>query len=115
MHNLLVINGTEFPTPEGSFDVKYKDTTNEYRGENGKKTVEIIRRDVCSISVTYNGLEEDRANMLHSALSTVNEVTFCKKGTMVTVEMKLSDVSVPKKYYKNGLSVWGMSFSLEEL
>lgn len=115
MHNLLVINGIEFPIPEGSFDVKYKDITNEYSGENGKKTVEIIRKDVCSISVTYNGLEEGRANMLHGVLSTVNEVTFWKKGVMVTVEMKLSDVSVPKKYYRNGLSVWGMSFSLEEL
>lgn len=115
MHNLLVVNGTVFPTPEGSFDVKYKDITNEYSGENGKKTVEIIRKNLCSISVTYNGLEEDRANMLHNVLDTVNEVAFYKKGVLVTVQMKLSDVSKPKKYYQNGLSVWGMSFSLEEL
>ena len=115
MHSLLTINGVDFSTPEGSYDVKYSSTTNEYEGENGKKTVEIIREDVVSISVSYNGMTEEQLNILHTALTTVCTVVFYKKGVKTTAKMKLSDVSTPKKYYKHGLSVWGMSFSLEEL
>lgn len=115
MHSLIIINGVEFPTPEGSFDIKYKSVTNEYEGEDGEKTVEIIREDVATISIGYNGMEEEQLNTLHSALKTVNTVVFWKKGTKTTSKMKLSDVSTPKKHYRHGLSVWGMSFSLEEL
>lgn len=115
MHSLLVINGVEFPTPEGSFDIKYKSVINENEGEDGKKTVEIIREDVVTISIRYNGMTEERLNSLFSALTIVNTVVFFKKGAQTTAEMKLSDVSTPKKYHENGLSVWGMSFSLEEL
>ena len=115
MHSLLIINGVEFPTPEGSLEIKYADMTNEYQGENGKKTVEIIREDVVSISVSYNGMTEEKLNALHTVLKTVSTVIFYKKGIKTTSQMKLSSVSTPKKYYKNGLSVWGMSFSLEEL
>lgn len=115
MHSLLIINGVEFPTPEGSFDIKYKNVINEYEGEDGKKTVEIIRENITTIAIGYNGMEEERLKVLHSALKTVNTVIFYKKGTQTTAKMKLSDVSTPKKYYGRGLSVWGMSFSLEEL
>lgn len=115
MHSLIIINGVEFPTPEGSFDIRYKSVMNEHEGEDGKKTVEIIREDVATISIRYNGMTEERLKDLHSALAPVNTVVFYKKGAETTAEMKLSDVSTPKKYYKNGLSVWGMSFSLEEL
>lgn len=115
MHNLITINGVEFPTPEGSYELKYKNVTNEYTGEDGNKTVEIIREDVTSISIGYNGMPEDRLNALHSALKPVNTVIFYKRGIKTTTQMKLSDVSTPKKYYRGGLSVWGMSFSLEEL
>lgn len=115
MHSLLTINGVDFPTPEGSYDVKYSNITNEYEGENGEKTVEIIRENVVSISVSYNGMTEEQLNTLHTALTTVCTVAFYKKGVKTTAKMKLSDVSTPKKYYKHGLSVWGMSFSLEEL
>ena len=115
MHSLLIINDVEFPTPEGSFEIKYKDKTNVYEGEDGKRTIEIIRKDIASISVSYNGMTEEKLNTLQAALTTVSAVTFYKKGVETTAEMKLSEVSTPKKYYKNGLSVWGMSFSLEEL
>lgn len=115
MHNLITINGVEFPTPEGSFDIKYEDKTNIHEGENGKKTVEIIRKDIASISVSYNGLKEEELNRLHAALDTVNKVTFYKKGVETTADMRLSSVSTPKKYFKGGITVWGMSFSLEEL
>ena len=115
MLSLLIINDVEFPTPEGSFDIKYKSVTNEHEGEDGKKTVEIIREDVATISVGYSGMNEERLNVLHSALKTVNTVIFYKKGVRTTAKMKLSDVSTTKKYYRHGLSVWGMSFGLEEL
>lgn len=114
MHSLLVINGVEFPTPE-SLDIKYKSVVNEHTGEDGKKTVEIIREDVVTISVGYKGMTEERLKVLHSVLTTINTVVFYKKGVEATAEMKLSDVSTPKKHYGHGLSVWGMSFSLEEL
>lgn len=115
MHSLLVINGVEFPTPEGSLDIKYKSVVNEHTGEDGKKTVEIIREDVVTISVGYKGMTEERLKALHSVLKTINRVMFYKKGVEATAEMKLSDVSTPKKHYGHGLSIWGMSFSLEEL
>ncbi len=115
MHSLLIINGVEFPTPEGSFDIKYKNITNEYEGEDGKKTVEIIRENVATISIGYNGMAEEQMKSLHAALTAVNTVVFYKKGVKTNAEMKLSDVSTPKKYYRHGLSVWGMSFGLEEL
>ena len=115
MYNLLVINGVEFPTPEGSFEVKYKNITNEYEGESGQKTIEVIREDVASISVSYNGLLRSEVDTLHDALAIVNTVKFYKKGVETQVSMKLTNVSTPKKYHKNNLSVWGMSFGLEEL
>lgn len=115
MHSLLTINGVDFPTPEGSYDIKYSAVTNEYEGENGEKTVEIIRENVATISVSYNGMTEEQLNDLHAVLTTVCTVVFYKKGVKTTAKMKLSEVSTPKKYYRHGLSVWGMSFSLEEL
>lgn len=115
MHNLLVINGVAFPTPEGSFDIKYKDILNEYTSESGKTVVEIIREDVATISVSYKGLLESKKNELASILHIVNSVTFFKMGLEYTASMKMSDLSEQKKYFRNSLSVWSLSFKLEEL
>lgn len=115
MHDLLVVNGVTFPIPEGSLDIKYSNRINEYEGEDGSITVEIIRENIASISVSYNGLLETQLNLLLGALKTVNEVTFYKKGTEVTCFMKATDISTPEKYYKHSISVWGFSFGLQEL
>ena len=53
MLKLLTINDIEIPDPEGSLSIKKNDKYNEYEGEDGVKTIEVIREDFISGSVAY--------------------------------------------------------------
>lgn len=111
----LIINGVDFPDPEGSFDVTYSDEVNEYDAENGKKTIEIIRKDVAKIDVGYNGIPEEQLNVLIAAINTSNNVSFYSNGKMRTAIMMCKEKKTPKKYIGNGQFMRGLSFTLEEL
>lgn len=115
MSDFLTINGVDFPIPEGSFDITYKDKVNEYEAESGKKTVEIIRPDLTTISVTYNGIPEKQLNVLIEKIKIINQVAFNKNGEKTTILMKCISKKIPKKYIGKGIYMKGLSFTLEEL
>lgn len=115
MYNLLQINGTDFPTPEGSFSITYEDKTNDYESDDGQTTVEVIRADVAKISVSYKGLPEAKVVSLLAQLKTVSTVLFLRRGTLQGTQMKVSNVKTDKVWYKNGVSAWALSFDLQEI
>lgn len=116
MSEIIVINGTAFPVPEGSFDIKYENKCNTYESESGHTTVELIREQIASISISYNGLPQSQADQLISKIGSTNTVTWNKNGVETTALFRCKDISTPKKYFaKDGLYVKGLSFTLEEL
>lgn len=115
MFNAMKINDIEFPVPEGSFELTYKDIINVYESESGEKTLEIIRKDVTTIKVSYNGMPEKQLNELMKALDTVNTVVYEKCGKKITAVMQCGDISTPIKYLRDGINMKGLSFTLEEL
>lgn len=119
MTNLLTINNVIFPDAEGGFEISYKDKVNEYESESGEKTVEIIRKGVCNISISYMGLSETQLKSLTSAIQVVNIVKYYNplSGVVETKTMKTSSdrLKISKKYYKNDISVWSLDIDLEEM
>lgn len=119
MENLLKINDVIFPEAEGGYDIGFEDKKNEYESESGETTVEIIRRNICNIKVKYNGLLESKLKVLTAAIQPVNMVEFYDPltGETKTQIMKTDTnrISISKQHYKHGLSVWSLSFSLEEM
>ncbi len=117
MHKLLEINGVVLPDPEGSFSLASEDKYNEYEGENGVKTVEVIRENIISGSVSYKGLAEDKLKEIVDAVSLVSSVKVydpCIKAVK-EITAKITGVKYDKKFYKNDVSVWSLSFKIEEL
>lgn len=115
MPDILIINGTPFPVPEGGFDIKSKDKVNKYEAENGQTTIEIIRKGVTTITVSYKGIPEQQLNGLIGKLDATNTVTYDKNGVQTTTLMSCTEQSTPKQYYGNGIYMKGLSFTLEEL
>lgn len=118
MLDLLVVNNVVFPEPEGGFSVSYEDVTNTYMSESGYKKVEVIREGlVKSVSVSYKGLQETELGRLRRARKTVCSVTYHDAGANgnVTMRMQLTGWTESKVNYRSGISVWGLSFKLEEL
>lgn len=119
MEDLLVINDVTFPEMEGAYEIDYTDKKNDYESESGESTVEIIRENICIINVKYNGLLEAKLRELMNAVSVVNTVKFYdpRTGKVETKTMKTGDsrMKTSKKYYRDGLSVWSLSFNLEEM
>lgn len=119
MENLLKINDVVFPEAEGGYDISYSDKTNSYESESGEITVEVIRQKMTTISVKYNGLLESKLKELASAIRVVNTVSYYNPitGSLETRTMKADDsrIKISKENYKNNLSVWSLSFNLEEM
>ena len=65
----------------------------------------------------YNGLLEADFNKYKNALKSVNTVTFYDPSVSktVTVNMKTTSIHSVKVYYKHDVSVWNLSFDLQEL
>nr|DAX53032.1 MAG TPA: hypothetical protein [Caudoviricetes sp.] len=117
MLKLLTINDIEIPDPEGSLSVKKNDKYNEYEGEDGVKTIEVIREDFISGSVSYKGLTAEQVTEIVEAIELVSAVKIYDPGINAVREIKalIKDVKYDKKYYKNNISVWSLSFTIEEL
>lgn len=117
MYKIITANGISFKDPEGSFSLTKSDKINEYEGEDGHKTVESIRTDVISASVTYKGLTVEQLQTMCQALTTVTTFILFDATTnsqrQVTATVK--DIKVNKVYHKNDLSVWSLSFDIAEL
>lgn len=117
MPNLITINGAALPEP-ASFNVSTDDKVNEFESESGKLTLDIVRKDIYSISVSYNGILEAKLRSLQGLLSgTVVNAGFydTKTAGIITKRMRVRSRSQSKQNFKHGISVWSYSFTLEEV
>lgn len=117
MYKLLSVNGTNLRDPDGSYNLSKKDIINEYEGEDGRKTLEVIRQNVISGNVTYKGLTSSMMKIIVSSLSTVTNFVLYDptKDATVEIEAKVSNIKTSKVHHKNNLSVWTLSFDIDEL
>lgn len=117
MYKLLSINGVPLPNPMGDFTISQNDKYNEYEGEDGKTTVEIIRQGILSLSVSFNGLPEDYLKMIVDAIRIVSTVVIYNPLTKSTRKMtaKITGVKSKKIWYQNNQSLWSLSFEIDEL
>lgn len=117
MYKLLSINDVPIKDPEGSFIISREDKYNEYEGENGHKTIEIIRSNVINISVSYKGLTAKQLKNIVSLLNIVTTFTLFDPATEEQKEITglVDNMKTSKVYYKNGVSVWSLSFEIKEL
>lgn len=117
MYKLMTVNGVDLPDPEGTFDISLNDKYNMYEGEDGSKTVEVIREGVLCCNVTYNGLLENKLKEIKNALKIVSRIVIYDPMSVSTKEItaKITDIKTQKIHHKNGISVWSLSFSIEEL
>ena len=117
MLKLLTINDVELPDAEGAFSVSQETKLSEYEGENGVKTVEVIREDILSGNVSYKGLTAEKVKEIVYAITTVSSVKIydAARDALREVNALISGVSYDKKFYKNDVSVWSLSFKIEEL
>lgn len=117
MYKLLTVNGTDLRDPDGSLEISKKDLVNEYEGEDGRKTLEIVRRNIISGSVSYSGLTVSMLKEIMDSLSTLT--TFVIYDPMiddtVEIEARVSNVSTKKLCHQNNVSVWTLSFNFDEL
>lgn len=117
MHKLLSINGVSLPKPEGDYSITKKDKYNEYEGEDGSSTVEVIRQGVIALSVSYNYVTERHLNEINDAIRLVSEVEVfdptIRKVKKFTA--KISGIKTKMLYYKNEISIWSLSFDVDEL
>lgn len=119
MNNLLKINGVVFPVPDGGLDVTHRDLTNVYTSESGETTVEVVRENMCVVNYTYNALQESTIKSLQQVIKLVNNVTFYDPidGIEKNLVMKATSdrLKASKRFYRYGLSVWSLTFGLEEM
>lgn len=117
MSNLITINGVPLPEPS-SYSISTNNKINEFEAESGKKTLDVVRQNIYSISISYSGILENKLKSLQQLLSSVVvNVGFydTQSGSNITKRMKVSGKSQGKNYFKDGISAWSYSFSLEEL
>lgn len=117
MYRIINANGVDFRNPEGTFSLTKADKFNVYEGEDGHKTVESVRSDVISASVSYKGLTVDEVTEMCEALTTVTTFLIfdATTNTQRTITASVESIKVDKVYHKNDLSVWSLSFKIEEL
>ncbi len=117
MYNLLAINGVPLPKPEGDFTITKKDKYNEYHGDDGSSTVEVIRQGILSLSVSYNYITEQHLKTITDAISLVSSGEVFDPATRTTrpLTAKITGVRTKMLYYKNDISVWTLSFDVDEL
>lgn len=117
MYKIITANGVEFTDPEGDFTLSKTDDVNEYKGEDGHCIVEIIRQNVISASVSYNALTVEQLKTMYEALTTVTNFKLYDAMTdsVVDVTARVSSVQVKKVHHRHEVSVWSLSFNIDEL
>lgn len=117
MYKLLKVNGVSLPKPEGDYSISKKDKYNEYEGEDGNSTVEVIRQGIISLSVSYNYVTEKHLKEMADALKLVSEVEIFDptQQKIRKITAKISGIKTKMIYYKNGISIWSLSFDVDEL
>ena len=117
MYKLLSANGTDLLDPEGSYQLSKNDIVNEYEGENGRKTIEIVRQNVISGSVSYKGLTASMLKKIMDSLSLVTNFVLYdpSKEALVEIEARVSNIKANKIYHRDNISFWSLSFNIDEL
>lgn len=117
MYKIITANGTSFTDPEGNFTLSKDDDVNEYKGEDGHTIIEIVRQNVISASVSYNALTVEQLKIMSEALTTVTTFTLYDPMTDSTIDVtaRVSSVQVKKVHHRNDVSVWSLSFKIEQL
>lgn len=117
MYKIITANNVEFTDPEGSFTLSKDDTVNEYKGEDGQTTLEIIREGQISATVSYNSLSAETIKKMADALTTVTEFKLYDALTdsQKTITARVSGVKVKKNFYRDNISMWSLSFDIDEL
>lgn len=117
MYKLLTINGYQLPDPEGSYSLNIDADVNEYKTEDGSRYIEVIRERVASSSVSFKGLTAEQVETICSKITTVSTVKIydATLDTAREIEAYISKVKTDKVTHRNGLSVWKLSFNIEEL
>ena len=117
MYKIITANGVDFVNPEGDFTLYKTDDVNEYKGEDGHCIVEIIRQNVISASVSYNALTVEQLKTMSEALTTVTNFKLYDAMTdsVIDVTARVSSVQVKKVHHRHEVSVWSLSFKIDEL
>ena len=117
MYKIITANGVSFTDPEGSFTLSKTDNVNEYEGEDGYKIIEIIRQNVISASVSYNALTVEQLKTMSEASTTVTVFRLYNPMTesVIDVTARVSSIQVKKVHHRNDVSVWSLSFKIDEL
>lgn len=117
MYKIITANGVDFVNPEGDFTLSKTDDVNEYKGEDGHCIVEIIRQNVISASVSYNALTVEQLKTMSEALTTVTNFKLYDAMTdsVIDVTARVSLVQVKKVHHRHEVSVWSLSFEIDEL
>ena len=117
MYKIITANGIEFTDPEGDFTLSKNDEVNEYKGEDGRRTIEIIRQNVISASVSYKALTVEQLKTMSEALTTVTTFVLYDPFTdsQVLINAWVSSVKVQKVHHRDNVSVWSLSFNIDEL
>ena len=117
MYKLLSINDIPLPNPEGELSICQNDKLNEYQGEDGTSTIEVIREGVISMTVSYSNLTDKLLNEIMRALTLISKVELYNPMTcsIQVITARISDQTVKKIWYKNSMSVWSLTFKIDEL
>lgn len=117
MYNLLAIGDFVLKDPEGSFNIQSNDVVNEYKGEDGHKTIEVIRNGQISGSVSYKGLTAEQLKEICDHLGAVTHFQMFNVLTNAVIEItaRVSGVKAKKIHHKGEVSVWSLSFNIDEL
>ena len=117
MYKIITANGVDFVNPEGDFTLSKTDDVNDYKGEDGHCIVEIIRQNVISASVSYNALTVEQLKTMSEALTTVTNFKLYDAMTdsVIDVIARVSSVQVKKVHHRHEVSVWSLSFNIDEL
>lgn len=117
MYKLLSINGVSLPQPEGEYTISKNDKYNEYEGEDGTTTVEVIRQGIISLAVSYNYVTEKHLKEITDAINLVSMVELFDptQQKVRKISAKITGIKTKMFYYKNGISVWTLAFNVDEL
>lgn len=117
MYDLIKLNNYTMPEM-GGFTLSEDSIKNIFEADSGKRTIEIVKSGIHSISCKYDGLMEATVNSICEILAngTVTAVFHNPlNNTQTTKNMEVSGVSTSKNHYKNDLSNWSLSFDLDDL
>lgn len=118
MMNLVTINNVAFPNPDkGTVSVDEVDVFNSYSTEDGGEVVEQIRTGKIKANVSYKGLQAADIATLNNAITLVSTVVMYNPHTNAskTITAKVTNKKAKIIAYYNNVSLWSLSFDIQEI